>query len=159
MLFRSNRLQEAEGVIKGEGEETFARLVTGEPLASLAGITYRNQEGRVVENPWREVMDLNKVPFVYQDMTDFEHKIIYYESSRGCPFRCSYCLSSVDKKLRFRDIELVRNELQFFIDQKVPQVKFVDRTFNCSHEHAGEIWRYIRENDNGITSLLRKTNE
>ena len=148
-----SRLPEVEGVIKGEGEETFARMTAGEDLSTLAGITYRNQEGQIVENPWREVMDLNKVPFVYQDMTDFEHKIIYYESSRGCPFRCSYCLSSVDKKLRFRDMELVREELQFFLDQKVPQVKFVDRTFNCSHEHAMAIWSYLSEHDNGITNF------
>ena len=98
-------------------------------------------------------MDLSKVPFAYSNLTEFKNRIIYYESSRGCPFSCSYCLSSIDKKLRFRDIELVKKELQFFIDNKVPQVKFVDRTFNCKHDHAMEIWRYITENDNGITIL------
>lgn len=147
------RLPEVRGVMKGEGEETFAEIAAGKPLEGLAGITYRDGDGRIVENPWRDVMDLNKVPFVYQDMTDFEHKIIYYESSRGCPFRCSYCLSSVDKKLRFRDLALVKRELQFFIDHKVPQVKFVDRTFNCKHEHAMEIWRYLIEHDEGITNF------
>ena len=79
--------------------------------------------------------------------------IIYYESSRGCPFSCSYCLSSIDKKLRFRDLELVKKELQFFLDHKVPQVKFVDRTFNCKHEHAMAIWKYILEHDNGVTNF------
>ena len=147
------RCPQAAGVMKGEGEETFARLAAGEPLEGLSGITYRGKGGQIVENPWRDVMDLNKVPFVYQDMTDFEHRIIYYESSRGCPFSCSYCLSSVDKKLRFRDLGLVRQELQFFIDRKVPQVKFVDRTFNCSHEHAMEIWEYLLEHDRGITNF------
>ena len=98
-------------------------------------------------------MDLSKVPFAYSNLTEFKNRIIYYESSRGCPFSCSYCLSSIDKKLRFRDIELVKKELQFFIDNKVPQVKFVDRTFNCKHDHAMEIWRYITENDNGITNF------
>ncbi len=147
------RLPEVSGVMKGEGEETFAHLASGEPPEGLAGITYRNREGKICENPWRDVMDLNKVPFIYQDMTDFEHKIVYYESSRGCPFQCSYCLSSLDKKLRFRDLELVFRELQFFINRRVPQVKFVDRTFNCNHEHAKAIWRYISRHDRGITNF------
>lgn len=93
------------------------------------------------------------MPFVYKNMEGMEHKIIYYESSRGCPFSCSYCLSSVDKRLRFRNLEMVKKELQFFIDQKVPQVKFVDRTFNCSHDHAMTIWNYIIDHDNGITNF------
>lgn len=147
------RMPEVTGVMKGEGEETFARLASGEALETLHGITWRSEDGRIIENPWRSVMDLNQVPFVYEDMADFEHKIIYYESSRGCPFRCSYCLSSIDKKLRFRDVEKVKPELQFFIDHKVPQVKFVDRTFNCNHQHAMEIWKYIAEHDNGITNF------
>lgn len=147
------RLPEVSGVMKGEGEETFARLIEGEKLETLAGITYRDSEGRIRENPWRDVMDLDKVPFVYQDLTEFEHKIIYYESSRGCPFSCSYCLSSVDKRLRFRSLSLVKKELQFFIDHKVPQVKFVDRTFNCNHEHAAEIWKYLIRHDNGVTNF------
>ena len=98
-------------------------------------------------------MDLDQVPFVYQDLERFENKILYYESSRGCPFSCSYCLSSVDKKLRFRSFSLVKKELQFFLDRKVPQVKFVDRTFNCGHAHAREIWQYIRDHDNGVTNF------
>ena len=132
---------------------TFAELAEGMELVGLQGITWRREDGEIIENPWRPVMDLNKVPFVYEDMADFEHKIIYYESSRGCPFRCSYCLSSIDKILRFRNVEKVKPELQFFIDHKVPQVKFVDRTFNCSHQHAMEIWKYIAEHDNGITNF------
>lgn len=98
-------------------------------------------------------MDLSKVPFAYENLEDFENRIIYYESSRGCPFSCSYCLSSIDKKLRFRDINLVKKELQFFLDHKVPQVKFVDRTFNCKHDHAMAIWQYIKDHDNGITNF------
>lgn len=160
------KFPEVKGVMKGEGEETFAELVqvtteekvTGQPareadLSAVKGITYRAADGTICVNPWREIMDLNKVPFVYQDMTNFANKIIYYESSRGCPFSCSYCLSSVDKKLRFRNTELVKKELQFFIDHEVPQVKFVDRTFNCSHKHAMEIWRYVAEHDKGITNF------
>lgn len=148
-----HRLPEADGVMKGEGEETFAELVLGKRPEEIAGITYRSEGGKILSNPWRETMDLNKVPFVYQDMTDFEHRIIYYESSRGCPFQCSYCLSSVDKRLRFRDISRVKEELQFFIDHEVPQVKFVDRTFNCDHEHAGEVWEYLERHDNGKTNF------
>lgn len=155
------RLPMVRGVMKGEGEETFAELCkiyrcckhTDGELENLAGITFRRADGTVIENPWREVMDLSKVPFVYQHIEDFEHKIVYYESSRGCPFSCSYCLSSVDKRLRFRNLELVKQELQFFLDHKVPQVKFVDRTFNCKHDHAIAIWKYIAEHDNGITNF------
>lgn len=147
------RLPEAAGVMRGEGEETFARLAAGEAVEGVLGITYRNKEGVICENPWRGVMELDKVPFIYQDMTDFVNRIVYYESSRGCPFHCSYCLSSLDKKLRFRNLELVKQELQFFIDHEVPQVKFVDRTFNCNHRHAMEIWRYIMEQDRGITNF------
>ena len=153
------RLPEVDGVMKGEGEQTFCDLLhfyqekTADGLQNMKGIVYREQTGQIVENEWRKTMDLSKVPFVYETMELFEHKIIYYETSRGCPFSCSYCLSSIDKCLRFRDLELVKKELQFFIDHKVPQVKFVDRTFNCKHDHAMTVWRYIKEHDNGITNF------
>ena len=145
------------GVIRGEGEETFHELMQyyidgSGKLEDILGIVYR-ENGQLVDNGWREVMDLNKVPFVYEDMNDFKNKIIYYETSRGCPFSCSYCLSSVDKKVRLRDMSLVEKELQFFIDHEVPQVKFVDRTFNCNKKHAMAIWRYIKAHDNGITNF------
>ena len=149
------------GVMVGEGEETFHELAgyyierKPETLSGIRGVAFRDaNKGRdIVHTGWRELMDLSKVPFAYSNLTEFKNRIIYYESSRGCPFSCSYCLSSIDKKLRFRDIELVKKELQFFIDNKVPQVKFVDRTFNCKHDHAMEIWRYITEHDNGITNF------
>lgn len=149
------------GVMVGEGEETFHELAgyyierKPETLSGIRGVAFRDEnKGKdIVHTGWRELMDLSKVPFAYSNLTEFKNRIIYYESSRGCPFSCSYCLSSIDKKLRFRDIELVKKELQFFIDNKVPQVKFVDRTFNCKHDHAMEIWRYITENDNGITNF------
>ena len=149
------------GVMVGEGEETFHELAgyyierKPETLSGIRGVAFRDEnKGRdIVHTGWRELMDLSKVPFAYSNLTEFKNRIIYYESSRGCPFSCSYCLSSIDKKLRFRDIELVKKELQFFINNKVPQVKFVDRTFNCKHDHAMEIWRYITENDNGITNF------
>lgn len=152
------RLPEITGVMFGEGEETFTELLQyyhqeKTALSEIAGITYRDEAGEIQQNPWRKTIDLSTVPFVYCDMDDFKNKIIYYESSRGCPFSCSYCLSSVDKCLRFRNIELVKKELQFFIDEEVPQVKFVDRTFNCNHKHAMEIWTYLMEHDKGITNF------
>lgn len=152
------RLPEVTGVMFGEGEKTFLEVMdyyheSGVKLSEIKGIAYRGYDGEILQNDWREVMDLSEVPFVYHDMEDFKHKIIYYESSRGCPFSCSYCLSSVDKCLRFRDVDLVKKELQFFIDEEVPQVKFVDRTFNCNHKHALAIWEYIKEHDKGITNF------
>lgn len=153
-----DRLPEVTGVMIGEGEETFSELMqhyhdVGKPLSEIDGIAYRDEQQGIRVNAWRPVIDLSTVPFVYEDMEDFRNKIIYYESSRGCPFSCSYCLSSVDKCLRFRDLDLVKKELQVFIDEEVPQVKFVDRTFNCNHKHAMAIWRYLMEHDRGITNF------
>ena len=145
------------GVMCGEGEETFLELMEywnqeRESLDTIKGIVYR-ENGTCRQNPPRPVMDLSKVPFVYDHIEDFQNKIIYYESSRGCPFSCSYCLSSIDKCLRFRNLELVKKELQFFIDHEVPQVKFVDRTFNCKHSHSMAIWTYLKEHDRGKTNF------
>ena len=149
---------EFTGVMVGEGEETFQELSgyyvkkNPEKLENITGICYRDGE-KIIHNGWRQIMDLSSIPFIYKNLSEFKNRIIYYESSRGCPFSCSYCLSSVDKKLRFRDIEMVKKELQFFIDHKVPQVKFVDRTFNCKHDHAMAIWKYINDHDNGVTNF------
>ncbi len=148
-----------KGIMVGEGEETFLSLLKyylGEGAKSLKDIAGLMLSGGFTGT--REPVELSKVPFLYtaggkSGMEEFENRIIYYESSRGCPFRCSYCLSSIEKKVRLRDLELVKSELQFFLDQKVPQVKFIDRTFNCNHEHAKAIWRYILEHDNGVTNF------
>ena len=145
------------GVMIGEGEETFQEVcqhyIRKElELKDIHGLGFREGE-KVIFTPSRSLMDMSKIPFCYDQMQDFSNRIIYYESSRGCPFSCSYCLSSVEKKLRFRDLSLVKQELQFFIDQKVPQIKFVDRTFNCHHDHAMEIWKYIKDHDNGVTNF------
>lgn len=178
---------EIKGIMLGEGEETFAELLTyyeekhripffdryGEGLKDIAGIAYKDKvlrdgdinyrlemcckeestDNPVIFTTERGLTDLSKLPFLYDNLDKFENRIIYYESSRGCPFRCSYCLSSIDKRVRMRNLEIVKKELQFFIDNKVSQVKFVDRTFNCSHEHAMAIWNYIKEHDNGITNF------
>ena len=150
-------MPEMTGVMVGEGEKTFHDLMEfyidgKDSLEEISGIAYRTGD-KIIHNGWRELMDLSAIPFVYEHLEKFENRIIYYESSRGCPFSCSYCLSSIDKKLRFRDLELVKKELQFFLDHRVPQVKFVDRTFNCKHEHAMTIWKYILEHDNGVTNF------
>lgn len=150
-------MPEMTGVMVGEGEKTFHDLLEfyidgKDSLEEISGIAYRTGD-KIIHNGWRELMDLSAIPFVYEHLEKFENRIIYYESSRGCPFSCSYCLSSIDKKLRFRDLELVKKELQFFLDHRVPQVKFADRTFNCKHEHAMTIWKYILEHDNGVTNF------
>lgn len=181
--FDAPRLLEREpeilGVMKGEGEETFAGLMecyrklgyslrqwerkaktdrtAGETfwreLTGIAGLTCKDSSGRICDQPVRPVMDMSRIPFLYQDLEGFEHRIVYYESSRGCPFSCSYCLSSIDKSVRFRDIGLVKQELDFFLERRVPQVKFVDRTFNCKKSHAMAIWQHILEHDNGVTNF------
>ena len=150
-------MPQVTGIMKGEGEETFLALagyyLEGKGrLEEISGIVFR-KEDVIVDNGFREPVDLDRIPFIYESPENFENRIIYYESSRGCPFSCSYCLSSIDRKLRFRSLSLVKKELQFFLDHRVPQVKFVDRTFNCRHEHAMEIWKYILEHDNGVTNF------
>lgn len=164
-----------KGILRGEGEKTFSELCgcwtkllpeevgayeeqkektdVQEAFSSVRGITYRDRTGVIRENPEQEALSMDALVFPYENLERFEHRILYYESSRGCPFRCSYCLSSVEKSLRFRSWELVKRELQFFLDHKVPQVKFIDRTFNCKKEHTMQIWEYLRDHDNGVTNF------
>ena len=160
------------GIMSGEGEETFLELYRayekGISLQCVRGLIYREfgtdtendgQAGmhqnmdKIIRTEPRPLLDMDALIFPYQDMKGLEHRIIYYESSRGCPFGCSYCLSSVDRQVRLRSMRLVEEELQFFLDQQAAQVKFVDRTFNCEHEHAMAIWKYIYEHDNGVTNF------
>lgn len=146
------------GVMRGEGEETFYELVKGYvenslDLSKICGLTYRKDSGDICHNPDRSLLDMDELEFAYEDLKDFENRIIYYESSRGCPYSCAYCLSSVDKTVRFRSLEKVKKELQFFLDNKVPQIKFVDRTFNCKRSHTMGILEYIKEHDNGVTNF------
>ncbi|WP_310604913.1 B12-binding domain-containing radical SAM protein [Anaerosporobacter sp.] len=158
---RMERLPYLTGIMSGEGEETFLELMEHyvdreRTLEDIKGIVYRenlSKGNEIVVTQCREQMDLSEVPFPYENMDEFKNKIIYYESSRGCPYSCSYCLSSIDKKVRLRNMDLVLRELKMFLDYKVPQVKFVDRTFNCNRNHALAIWKFIHENDNGITNF------
>lgn len=151
------------GVMIGEGEKTFPKVLAyyvdgmGK-LEEIPGIAFRKEMSDDFENiqvtmPQTLDTSLESIPFVYENLERFENRIIYYETSRGCPFSCSYCLSSIDKKVRFRPLEKVFQELDFFLKHKVPQVKFVDRTFNCSHSHAMAIWKFIQEHDNGVTNF------
>ena len=122
-------------------------------LHQLSGVAFRGEDEGIQDNAIRAAETLSQIPFPYTDLSEMEHRIIYYESSRGCPFSCSYCLSSIDKSVRFRDLKLVKQELDFFLDRRVPQVKFVDRTFNCKKEHAMIIWQHILDHDNGVTNF------
>ena len=145
---------ELKGIMVGEGEVTFSEILEqyrredAPDFSRVAGLYLKAG----YTSP-REVTDLNRLPFLYRNTDTFANRIIYYESSRGCPYRCSYCLSAIDKTVRFRDISLVKKELDFFLEAGVSQVKFIDRTFNCGHEHAMEIWQYLHEKDNGITNF------
>lgn len=149
------------GIMAGEGEQTFKDLLSF--YVAKDHPKMKSGYGNLLEIPGlvlpegsslaRTPLDFSTVPFPYDDLGEFKNKIIYYESSRGCPFRCSYCLSSIDKTVRFRDMELVMRELQYFLDHNVPQVKFIDRTFNCSRSRVLEIWKYLADHDNGITNF------
>ena len=149
---------EIRGVMRAEGEGNFPKLAsyyieeTG-VLSEIENLTYRDMDGNICETPWAEPISMDEMPFAYENLHDFEHKIIYYESSRGCPFRCSYCLSSIDKRVRFRSLDLVKKELQVFLDAQVPQVKFVDRTFNCNPRRTVELLNWIQGHDNGVTNF------
>lgn len=153
------------GIMIGEGEETFRELMgwytaQAADAGALSSVPdrIRGTVTRSGDYGVREPVDLDCIPFFYADLPakeqeHFQHKILYYETSRGCPYRCAYCLSSIDKTVRFRSFELVQRELQFFLDHRVPQVKLIDRTFNCNHVHAQQIWRYLLEHDNGVTNF------
>lgn len=160
---------EVTGIMAGEGEETFKELLQAYVEAEKDGTARKGNlrtlqpviPGIVTERGLsgiRKPLPMDELPFYYEELEKTEeeqagHKILYYESGRGCPFRCSYCLSSIEKQVRLRSVDLVKRELQYFLDKKVRQVKFIDRTFNCNREHALSIWRFLSENDNGVTNF------
>jgi radical SAM superfamily enzyme YgiQ (UPF0313 family) len=162
------KYKELDGIVIGEGEKTFYELVEyyqrdGKELDNINGIAFKDsarkdqeahkKDGEVIQTPPRRLMPLNDIPFAYPDIDTHRNKIIYYESSRGCPYSCSYCLSSAQRGVRYRSLDLVKSELKIFLEHKIPQIKFVDRTFNCNKERAMEIWKFIKEHDNGITNF------
>lgn len=139
-----SKLQKLQGIA--------VRDFSGEEALGNAESNIGNKT-KIINTGFATLMDMDTIPFVYEDFHLFEHKILYYETSRGCPFCCSYCLSSVDKTVRFRSLPIVKKELDAFLEAKVPQVKFVDRTFNCNRQRAIDIWSYLVEHDNGITNF------
>ncbi|MBR2062791.1 MAG: cobalamin-dependent protein, partial [Anaerotignum sp.] len=146
-------------VMRGEGELVFTKLLEYwdngifADLSEIGSLTYR-QNGEIRSTVQEEPLDLALLPFPYEaDFSDIQNQIIYYESSRGCPYQCGYCLSSVEQGVRFVPLEKVLPDLQKFLDARVPQVKFIDRTFNCKKSHAMAIWKYLHEHDNGVTNF------
>lgn len=162
------KYEELDGIVIGEGEQTFYELIdyymgNGKEPEEIRGIAFKNSaryqhvaernNDAILETPSREFISMDAIPIAYQNIETQRNKIIYYESSRGCPYSCSYCLSSAHQGVRYRSIDLVKSDLRVFLSHKVPQVKFVDRTFNCNKRHAMEIWRFIKEEDNGVTNF------
>lgn len=162
--FDSKRfLEYCDCVILGEGEKTFKKIVDAiqesegpvaqyclDKIKDISGIATQDFLHPFIGN---DAADMDAIPFLYDELSPFENRIIYYESSRGCPFRCTYCLSSIDRRVRYRNLDTVLAELKYFLDHKVLQVKFVDRTFNSSSKRAIRIWQFIKDYDNGITNF------
>ena len=159
-------LPQVDGILYGEGEKSFPTLIeyyaarerdTNPPSETFPdGAAWLDENGVFHQTSPQPLTPMEDLPFIYDEagrMDGFKNRIIYYETSRGCPFSCSYCLSSIDKKLRFRPLDTVKKELAFFLEQRVPQVKFVDRTFNCKKSHAMAIWQFICDHDNGVTNF------
>ena len=144
-------------IMEGEGEETWYEYLNyainniGD-LKNIAGLIYKTNNTLIKTSP-REPLNLEHLPFVYHSLEGLEHRIIYYEASRGCPFNCQYCLSSVEKGVRFVPLEKVRMHLNYFLEKRVKQVKFVDRTFNTKKQYAMAIWNHIITYDNGYTNF------
>ncbi|MBE6023470.1 MAG: DUF4080 domain-containing protein [Cellulosilyticum sp.] len=151
-------LPEVDLIMEGEGEETWKeyldyRIFNKGHISDITGLVYRNEQGEIHKNKARKPLDLNHLPFVYENLEGLEHKIIYYEASRGCPFNCQYCLSSIEQGVRFVPLDKVKQHMAFFLEKRVKQVKFVDRTFNARRQYAMDIWTYLIENDNGYTNF------
>lgn len=150
------QIQAIDCVICGEGEQSVCLLIKAleesAPLCDVLGIACR-QDTQIIKTAPAPLPELAAIPFAYRDLDALCGRIPYYESMRGCPFSCSYCLSSLDKSVRFRPLETVFGELSIFLQKRVPQVKFVDRTFNCDHKRALAIWRFLHEHDNGVTNF------
>ncbi|WP_434297006.1 B12-binding domain-containing radical SAM protein [Clostridium sporogenes] len=143
-----------EYIIKGEGEETFREFIKckieNKSLDKVKGLYIKTLNG-IKYTGERHNISMNSVVFPYKKEEDLKNKIVYYEASRGCPFKCKYCLSSTLHGVRFHDIERVKKEIKFLVDKNVKLIKFVDRTFNCNHKFAMEVWEYIIDLDTDAT--------
>ncbi|QAT43293.1 B12-binding domain-containing radical SAM protein [Aminipila luticellarii] len=144
-------------IIVGEGEEVFKEFVQAflrrdHSFDRIKGLIYRS-DGKIYVNPPADLQDFDLVPFPYSFLLPKDDRIVYYESVRGCPFRCSYCLSSIEKHVRPLPLERVQKELGFFLFKHVKQVKFIDRTFNYDRDRCNQIVKYILDNDNGVTNF------
>lgn len=155
-------LPDLDFIMAGEGEKTFCDFVSQISSSNkwqkenCAGLFYRDEQGKTAFSGERSLIEnLDEIPFAYPDIIDKtadpDHKIYYYESSRGCPFGCAYCLSSLDKRVRFKSLEKVFEELKYFLDAGTALVKFVDRTYNLQSERYIAIWKYILQNHNKKT--------
>ena len=144
------------GIMYGDGEVVFPQLLSAYTsdiqFGSVRGLRLRDESGEIMDTGTPDIADMDHIPFFY-DKEDISNRIIYYEASRGCPFGCSYCLSAADRRLRYRSLSLVLPELKWFLDQKVPQVKFLDRTFNSDRRRTVAVWQYLLEHDNGVTNF------
>ncbi|MBU5299856.1 B12-binding domain-containing radical SAM protein [Clostridium sporogenes] len=143
-----------EYIIKGEGEETFREFIKckieNKSLDKVKGLYIKTLNG-IKYTGERHNIPMDSVVFPYKKEEDLKNKIVYYEASRGCPFKCKYCLSSTLHGVRFHDIERVKKEIKFLVDKNVKLIKFVDRTFNCNHKFAMEVWEYIINLDTDAT--------
>ncbi|MBC8571128.1 B12-binding domain-containing radical SAM protein [Zongyangia hominis] len=149
-------LPDADYLITGEGEQGYLALLDaleeGSDLAAVPSLVYR-AGGQVRQNPSAGFLPMDELPFPYDHLEELSHQIVYYEGCRGCPFDCQYCLSGEDKALRYKSFHKIRGELDRFLSHRVPQVKFVDRTFNCRPDYYRPIWKYLIEHDNGVTNF------
>lgn len=152
-----NRVKEIDFIVYGEGELTLNKLLKsfeqGSDPQDIAGIAYKNSDETIIINPQRELLNLDDIPIPYQDddLPNIQDKIVYFEASRGCPFSCTYCLSSTDDRVRFFSIERVKADLLYLINNKIKMIKFVDRTFNSNKIFALEIFDFLVNNHQGNT--------
>ena len=149
-------------IIAGEGElvlEPLLDCLSGEGnaeenLSAVPGLVYRREDGQICANPRPPALELALLPFPYEgELESLDNRLLYYETSRGCPFNCRYCLSSAEQGVRFQPLDKVFRELQYFLDARVRQVKLVDRTFNCKRPHYRPILEYLIAHDNGVTNF------
>lgn len=139
-------------IVAGEGEETVLEISREKNISEkIPGLYFRKEESVVFTGARDLICNLDELPFPYENFSDPDNRIYYFESSRGCPFSCAYCMSSLDKRVRFLSLERACADIQKFLDAEVSLVKFVDRTYNLNEERYLKIWQYILDHHNGKT--------